>query len=231
MAARFIEYLLEYKLNPDKIPLRNMLRPILAKKGLNPGYKTSAINELFRANLGKTEAEARKLVDDILDGTGLQAEEYEVFGRPQASGTYKSFRIPYNDHDYFITNSSSGKGLLRNKVLVPNKILQNVTDEFATAEDLVDAIDWDRVKSLEIQEIMQQCIESILDHDFTYEGVFIHDSFADMMHATTSEKTGKIIVKNSPRLTELVANAISQDVQNLSKDFGETLQPLIFLTR
>ena len=228
----FIEYLCEGATNPDKAKLRQLFYSVLKNTSINAKKSERAVNEIFRADLGKTEEQARSFLQPLCDKIGIKLGDYSIFGRPTASGTYQSFEFEYNGKKYYITNTETGKGLLHNKDLVPNKILTNIADKFDSFDKLVNNINWNKVKHEQIKNVMHNLINSIDEFNVVESsGFFNNDDFNSILSNKTSPLKGKLVIQNSVELIESLKTIDNADVLNISKDFGEILQPGIFLKK
>lgn len=228
----FLEYILEGNTNKDKSNLRKQFLNAFKQSNININISFSqrAVNEIFRADLGKSEEQARLLLEPICKKLNLQLGEYAIFGRPVASGTFKSFELEFDNIKYYITNTSSIKGILHNKDLVPNKILKNLSKTYISFHDLINNINFNKIENDTIKDVIYNLIDTIDEFKIKEQTNFFNNK--KFINSINSEILNeKIVIQNSADLITSLKNIEQSDIQNISKDFGEILQPCIFLKK
>ena len=84
---------------------------------------------------------------------------------------------------------------MHNKDLVPNKILTTISDKFSSYDELVNNINWDKVKHTPIKNVLYSLIDSIDEFDIAEStGFFRNADFNDAVADKESPLNGKLVI-------------------------------------
>ena len=132
--------------NKDKSYLRAILKKYCVSHNID--FKTADKDpmEVGRFEMGTDEDANKEFLKDAFKdtrGVSISDDDSEVVGRSKgASGTYKSYKITYNDEVYYVANKTQDKQTLHNKDLSPDKVLvlTESSNTFDNRKQLKDAV-------------------------------------------------------------------------------------------
>lgn len=230
-------------LTPDEVIIKKhlikMLNPNNSKfsefKLVDRGSNNRANKEVLRAsNIGKTKEEIEnnvRRIFEILKSSGLNVKilNFEKFGvnLPGGSGKYNSIEINVeleikgNKYEGIViaTSTSNDSGKLRNKDLVPTKFIKAGKDY--TKESLINDVE-QALKTIGIDQTIKQYLSDIIE---SFKHVSNSASFKEYVHQSHLDDL------HHHFKSDLYGEISPADINNILKDFGEIIQPLIFASQ
>ena len=220
--------------NKDKSYLRAILKKYCVSHNID--FKTADKDpmEVGRFEMGTDEDVNKEFLKDAFKDTGgvsISDDDSEVVGRSKgASGTYKSYKITYNDEVYYVANKTQDKQTLHNKDLSPDKVLvlTESSNTFDNRKQLKDAVNRGLASLKEKHPEIVKCCDKLIDildeGSLKREGSF-KEGTADDFFNTSSEGRIELDLSSIKKYIEPIENG---DIACIEKDFGEILGPFLF---
>lgn len=198
------------------------------------GSNARANKEVLRAsNIGKTKEDVEKNVKQIF--SKLNSENLNIkitgfgdfgVGLPGGSGKYNSLevnvKVDTNGETYngsvIITSTTNDKGKLKNKDLVPNKFVSSFNKEISKSE-LIQEVSSKLESNIELDTDIKTYLIDIIN---SFKTVSENRNFAEYI-----SNPGELVHQFNTDIKTISP----ADINNILKDFGEIIQPLIFASK
>lgn len=220
--------------NTDRTTLRAALKTYCKSKGIEMKTTDKDPKEIGRFEMGTDETSNKEFLKDAfksIEGVTISDDESEIVGRAAGgSGTYKSYKVSYNDETYYVANRTQEKQSLHNKDLSPDKVLvlTESSNTFNNRKELKDAVDRGLASLKEKHPEIVKCCDKLIDildeGNLSREGSFKEGSVDDFFN---NSKEGKITFDLQP-IKKYLEPIQGGDIACIEKDFGEILGPFLF---
>ena len=211
----------------------NLERDIEGLKLINLGGAKRANKEILRGSFGLDTKEVKAKVNQLFK---KYLKNYKILkfgefdsGLPGGSGTYKSLEVTVEDNEgetatVLITSTNRVNASLRNKVLVPNKL--GIKGGVAyTPDALVNTIE-NSLENIEADDNIKNTLVAILNDLLknTSSGNFVSAIRGRKGNIVSSLVIESTISNNTKTLIKSLSES---DLNNILKDLGEIIQPLM----
>jgi hypothetical protein len=200
------------------------------------GNARRANKEILRGTFGFTEEEVIAKVEKIFKNY-VKNHKILDFGKFDkgllgGSGTYNSLEVIVKNNEgetstVLITSTNRVNASLRNKVLVPNKLGIKGGDEY-TSGDLVKTVEG-TLKDIKVDDNIKTALIAILNDLLDKKGRTRGGSFVDAIRGSDGNIISSLDIEStvSDDTKDLIETLSSSDLNNILKDLGEIIQPLM----
>ena len=168
----------------------------------------------------------------------------KVFGRIQGtSSTYVSFKINYNNKEYYVVNKTRASHSISQKQLVPNIVFSDLNPDnevFHNKEKYIHAVNAfidNSTMSENVKIVLSSLINCFGDDSDNRVSVHCTGSLAcdnGLIGFAKSSSSGECVLemKNTnpdfDKFNQAIKSLSPQDINNIQNDFGEVLGPALF---
>lgn len=173
-----------------------------------------------------------------------QDYQQKVFGRIHGtSSTYVSFKINYNNKEYYVVNKTRTSHSINQKQLVPNIVFSDLNPDnemFHNKEKYIHAVNAfidNSTMSENVKTVLSSLINCFGDDSDNRVSVHRTGSLASdngLIGFAKSSSSGECVLemKNTnpdfDKFSQAIKSLSHQDINNIQNDFGEVLGPALF---